>query len=109
VVENSNDAITVQDFDGHIIAWNPKAIEIYGYTEEEALNANIEIVVPEEKRQEFLDAIDNARQGRIVRPFETERKNKRGERFKVLAAISILNNENGKPTAIATNECLLPD
>ena len=109
VVENSNDAITVQGFDGHILAWNPKAADIYGYTEEEALNTNIDIVVPEEKRQELKAAVENVRQGRIVRPFETERKNKKGERIKVLMVISILNDEQGKPTAIATTEHLLAD
>lgn len=109
VVENSNDAITVQGFDGHIIAWNPKAADIYGYTEEEALNANIDIVVPDEKRQELAAAVDNVRQGRIVRPFETERKNKKGERIKVLMIISVLNDEHGKPIAIATTEHLLSD
>jgi two-component system CheB/CheR fusion protein len=109
VVENSNDAITVQGFDGQIIAWNPKAEEIYGYTEEEALNANIDIMVPDENQQELQAALDNVRQGRIVMPFETERKNKKGERFKVLMVISILNDEQGKPTAIATTEHLLAD
>lgn len=109
VVENSNDAITVQGFDGHIIAWNPKAADIYGYTEAEAINANIDIVVPDEKRQELAAAVDSVRQGRIVRPFETERKNKKGERIKVLMIISALNDEHGKPIAIATTEHRLSD
>lgn len=109
VVENSNDAITVQDFDGRIIAWNPKAAEIYGYTEEEAINANINVVVPEDKQNELATVVRNVRQGKIVMPFETDRQNKNGKRIKVMMVVSVLNDEHGKPLAIATTERLIED
>lgn len=109
VVEDANDAITVLHFDGRIMEWNPKAIEIYGYTEEEAINTNIDIIVPETKRQELITAINDLRQGKLVRPFETERQNKNGKNIKMLVTMSLLNNEQGKPIAIATTEHLLED
>jgi len=107
VVEDANDVITVLHFDGCIMEWNPKAVEIYGYTEEEAINTNIDIIVPETKRQEYMTAINDLRQGKLVRPFETERQNKDGKNLKMLVTLSLLNNEHGKPIAIATTEHLL--
>lgn len=107
VVEDANDAITVLHFDGSIMEWNPKAIEIYGYTEEEAINTNIDVIVPETKQQELKTAINDLKQGKLVRPFETERRNKDGKNLKMLVTMSLLNNEHGKPIAIATTEHLL--
>jgi PAS domain S-box-containing protein len=42
VVKDSNDAITIQDFEGRITAWNRGAELMYGYGEAEALTTNIE-------------------------------------------------------------------
>ncbi|HWR24955.1 MAG TPA: CheR family methyltransferase, partial [Methanosarcina sp.] len=36
VVHDSSDAITLQDMEGNILAWNPKAERIYGWSEAEA-------------------------------------------------------------------------
>src|SRR5262249_28403978 len=52
VVKDSNDAITVQDLDGKIIAWNRGATKMYGYSEAEALQMTIEALVPEEVRSQ---------------------------------------------------------
>jgi len=43
VVQDANDAITVQDFDGNILAWNKAAERIYGWDKSEALKMNIGI------------------------------------------------------------------
>lgn len=107
VVEDSNDAITVLNLDGLIMEWNPKATEIYGYTEEEAINANIQMIIPEEKQQELQSALDKLLKNEVVRPFETERLSKSGKRQKMLVTISVLNNERGKPMAFATTEHVL--
>lgn len=37
VVRDSNDAITIQDFEGNISAWNHGAEVMFGYSEKEAL------------------------------------------------------------------------
>lgn len=104
VVEDSNDAITVLNLDGGIMEWNPKATEIYGYTEEEAINANIQMVIPEEKQQELQAALDKLVKNETVRPFETERLSKSGKRLKMIVTISVLCNEQGEPAAFATTE-----
>ena len=34
---DSNDAITMHNFEGRILAWNPRAEQIYGWSETETL------------------------------------------------------------------------
>ncbi len=46
VVRDASDAITVHDLEGKIIAWNPSASRIYGWSEEEALALNFRQRVP---------------------------------------------------------------
>ena len=41
VVADSNDAVTILDMDGNILAWNKGARQLYGWTESEALKMNI--------------------------------------------------------------------
>ena len=38
VVRDSNDAVTMMDFEGRVLAWNPEAERIYGWSEAEALS-----------------------------------------------------------------------
>ena len=60
VVLDSNDAITLQDLEGRILAWNRGAERMYGYSEAEALQMNIEQLVPPGERERargFLQAI----------------------------------------------------
>lgn len=38
VVRDASDAITVHDRNGHILAWNPGAVRLYGWSEEAALH-----------------------------------------------------------------------
>lgn len=109
VVEDSNDAITVQDFDGRILAWNPRAIEVYGYTEKEVLNANIDIIVPENERQVMQEMVSKIKQGKFIRPFEAYRLNKAGETIRMLVTMSLLRNEKGIAEAVATTERLISD
>ncbi len=109
VVEDSNDAITLQDFDGRILAWNRRSEEVYGYKEEDIIGENIDLVVPEEYRMEMKTCTDNLKLGRLVRPFETVRQKKSGETIKVLVTMSLLRDERGRPEAIATTEHLLTD
>ena len=56
VVRNSSDAITLQDFTGHILAWNRRATEMYGYSEEEALQLNAAELIPDEAHADMRAA-----------------------------------------------------
>ena len=47
VIESANDAIIVADMNGVIIQWNHAAQSIFGYTKDEILGSNIELILPE--------------------------------------------------------------
>jgi len=71
VLQDSNDAVTVQDFDGNVIAWNKGAAKMYGWTEQEALKMNIAKTVPEHKRKEMKSFIERMHKADEVESFET--------------------------------------
>ena len=103
VVKDSNDAITVQDFEGNITAWNKGAEKMYGYSEDEALTMNIRDIVPEGDKTEALDMVKKLR-GEEVESFESQRKTKDGRIIDVWLTVTRLVDDEGKPTAVATTE-----
>ena len=103
VVRDSNDAITVQDFEGNITAWNKGAVNMYGYSEDEALKMNIRDIVPEDKRKEALAFIKKL-QKEDVESFETRRITKDGKQLNVWLTVTRLVDDDGKQMAIATTE-----
>ncbi len=103
VVRDSNDAITVQDFEGNIMAWNKGAVNMYGYSEDEALKMNIFDIVPEDKRKE-ASAFIKKLQKEDVESFETQRVTKDGKQLNVWLKVTKLFDDDGKPMAIATTE-----
>ncbi len=104
VLMDSNDAIIMQDFNGKILAWNRGAKDIYGYTEAEALEMNINNIVAESDREVALTLIEKIKHGEIVKSFELKRKTKDGRIIDVWLTITLLNDEKGEPSLIATTE-----
>ena len=104
VVRDSNDAITVQDFEGNILAWNSGAERMYGWSEAEALEMNIRDMVPESKRQETLAFVEQIASGEDVVSFETQRMTKDGRVMDVWMTVTKLINEADVPYALATTE-----
>jgi two-component system cell cycle sensor histidine kinase/response regulator CckA len=50
VIQAANDAIISVDSNGNIISWNKRAQTIFGYTEEEALDKSLYILIPQRCR-----------------------------------------------------------
>jgi two-component system, chemotaxis family, CheB/CheR fusion protein len=104
VMEDSSDAITLQDLEGHIIAWNPKAEKIYGWSEEEALAMNISSLVPESRKEDELARLKKLSRAEVLEPYHTQRLTKDGRVVEVWLRATLLANEAGKAYAIATTE-----
>src|SRR5665213_3303533 len=104
VIQDSNDAITFQDLDGNILAWNRGAEQIYGYSEAEALRMNIVDTVPTEYQKEAREFLSSLKRGELVPNLETKRKTKDGRIVDVWLTNTKLTDDKGKLTGIATTE-----
>ncbi len=100
VVRDAYDAVTVQDLDGKILAWNPAATRLYGWNEDEALKMNISALIPESRREEEM------KRGRsdLLKPYRAQRITKDGGTVEVWLTATALVDHTGKTYAIATTE-----
>ena len=104
VVLDAHDAITVQDMDGRIMAWNPGAERMYGWSEAAALAMNVRDRIPEELRKEALAKVQQLSQSEILEPHLTRRIAKDGSIVEVSIISTALLNKAGQMYAIATTE-----
>jgi len=104
VLMDSNDAIAVLDFSGRITAWNRGAERMYGYREAEALQMNIEQLIPEEARAGEIVMLERLRHGQLLDSHETRRIRKDGTILDVWVTASILHSGDDRPIAIAVTE-----
>ncbi|MCX7004519.1 MAG: PAS domain S-box protein [bacterium] len=104
VVRDAHDAITVQDMDGRIIAWNPGAVRLYGWSEAEALAMNVRDRIPPALREEALATLAQLSRAEVLAPYLTQRLAKDGTVKTVSIISTALAHEAGQVYAIATTE-----
>ena len=104
VVRDSRDAVLVQDLTGRILAWNPGAVAMYGWTEAEALSKNIRDLMPEADREPAITAIRELCEVGMLAPKSQRRIAKGGKTIPVSIISSALVNDAGELYAIATTE-----
>ena len=104
VVRDAHDAITVQDLDGRILAWNPGAARMYGWTEAEALAMNVRDRIPPEQRAGALDKMHQLSRAEILEPYLTRRITKEGKAIEVSIISTALLDKAGQMYAVATTE-----
>lgn len=106
IIRDAYDAITVQDLQGNIIAWNPSAARKYGWSETEALMMNVRNRIPEEIREKELEKIYQLSHDEILKPYLTQRLCKDGTIKEVWITATALVDDNNKMYAITTTERL---
>ncbi|MDO9164806.1 MAG: PAS domain-containing protein, partial [Rhodoferax sp.] len=104
VVRDAADAITVQDLEGRILAWNPGAVRMYGWSEAEALQMNVRDRIPQALQEKALARVHQLSRAEILEPYLTQRLTKSGAVVEVSMVSSALMNEAGQMYAIATTE-----
>jgi len=104
VVRDAHDAIAVQDLEGRILAWNPGAERMYGWSEAEALAMNIRDLIPEGRREETLAVLRKLSRAEVLEPYRMPRIAKDGRIVEVWLTATALVNDSGSVYAIATTE-----
>jgi two-component system CheB/CheR fusion protein len=104
VLRDASDAIAVYDLDGRILAWNPGASRLYGWTEAEALRMNVRELIPEALREAALASVRQLTHARTLAPYRTQRVTKDGRTLDVSLTATMLVNASGEMYAIATTE-----
>jgi two-component system CheB/CheR fusion protein len=104
VVRDAHDGITMQDLQGRILAWNPGATRMYGWSETEALLMNTRDRIPPGIQKESMEHLIKLSQAQILEPFRSERIDKEGKKIAVMITSTALMNDAGEMYAIATTE-----
>jgi len=108
VVRDTRDAVLMQDMTGRILAWNPGAARMYGWSESEALGMNIRDLMPTVGREDEVAAIRQQCSVGTLEPRQSRRITKDGRILAVSLVAAALVNEGGETYAIATTERALP-
>ena len=104
VVRDAHDAITVQDMAGKIIAWNPGAVRLYGWTEDEALSMNVAQRIPAPLNEKAMDVLHQLSRAEVLAPYLTQRFTRDGSMLEVWITATALLDEQGRQYAVATTE-----
>ena len=109
VVRDAHDAVTVKDLEGRILAWNPGAVRMYGWSEAEALRMNVRDRIPPAQREQDVEKLKQLSRAQVLEPYRTQRLNKLGQLVEISMIATALIDEAGRTYAIATTERELPE
>lgn len=99
-INHSSDAIYIMDVEGRIIQANKAFEELFGYTAAETIG-NRYRVVPEHLIREKEELLKMVQKGEVIKPVETYRQTKDGERIPVSITISPIRDINNEITGFA--------
>jgi len=95
-VESSIDAIIAQSLDGTILGWNDAAEQLFGYSAEQAIGQNVDLIVPSDRSIEVRQILDQIGQGSRIKHHETVRRRKDGTLVPVSLSISPIRSASGE-------------
>jgi PAS domain S-box-containing protein len=88
IVRSSHDAIIGMTTGGKIQTWNPGAERIYGFSAEEVIGQDIDVIFPASRLHEKDMLLAKVSQGEFISDFETERQRRDGKVIDVSVTIS---------------------
>lgn len=94
IVSSSIDAIVSVDFDDRVLTWNRGAEQLFGYTVEEALGADVTAFVPAEFIEERAQTMARLAKGEAIE-YRTSRRRKDGQILKVWIRGAPMRDGNG--------------
>lgn len=109
LVESSFDVVTGATLEGHITVWNQGAELLYGYTTQETLGQSVGMIVPLERKTEFLNLIADVRARGTHRHYQTVRVKKDGSLIDVVITLSPVIDDAGVVVGASMTEHDLTD
>jgi two-component system CheB/CheR fusion protein len=104
VVRDAHDAVTVQDLEGNIRAWNPASARMYGWTEAEALQMNFRDRVPGNLQAKEIEKLGLLARGEVLPAYPSSRRTKDDRVVAVEVTATALVDAAGRVYAVATTE-----
>lgn len=96
IIDSSDDAIIGKTLGGIITFWNPAAEKLFGYSAGEAVGQHINLIIPEDRKDEEFVIIGKIRNGERVDHLETVRQAKDGRLLNISLTVSPIRNEAGQ-------------
>lgn len=96
IVQNTDDAIWTRTCDGIVTSWNPGAERMLGYTAKEMLGANVSVLIPPARTNEWQLIQEKFSRAERIVGFESERVRKDGSFAQVSMSISPIRDRLGK-------------
>jgi PAS domain S-box-containing protein len=100
-VESSNDSIITKSLTGTITGWNKAAENLFGFTANEAIGNNIDIIVPDDRRLESREILQRMREGIAIGSHQTVRMAKNGRLIDVSLSVSPVKSQAGESIGAA--------
>lgn len=88
IVASTDDAIIGEDLNGYITSWNSGAVNLYGYSADEAIGRHVSFLIPKNRANEVADYLTHIQRGESVRTLETMRLHRDGRLVHVSLTIS---------------------
>lgn len=95
IVIGSDDAIISKNLDGKITTWNRGAEKIFGYSADEIIGKNVEILIPPDRLQDESLIFKQILLGHRVSHFDAMRLCKDGKKIAVSITVSPIFDSNG--------------
>jgi two-component system, chemotaxis family, CheB/CheR fusion protein len=100
IVDSTGDAIVGLDQQQRITAWNPAAVRLYGFSDEQALGMPFERLLPSGASGEFGAAFDTVWSGTVVN-LDTVRLHQDGTPIAVATTLSAVRDPHGKVIGVS--------
>ena len=102
IVSSSEDAIIGKTIEGYVLDWNKGAEKIYGYQKKEVQGKSINILTPDDRKDEVKNILERIKKGEAVERLETIRRCKDGRMIDVSLSVSPILDKGGKVIGAST-------
>jgi PAS domain S-box-containing protein len=100
-ISSTGDAVFLTALDGEILAWNPAAEELFGYSDDEAIGRKADMLVPPDRTEEYETNVRLHRAQRTVHRYETVRQREDGTRIELEQTVSPVADADGNIIGIS--------